>query len=507
MRQKILLLVLLIILSLPSVFALFHKGFFQSDDGEWMVIRFSAFHQALRDGQFPVRFLPRLNFDYGYPVANFLYPGFMYLAEPIHLVGFGFVDSIKIIFGISMIGSLIFCYLWLSKFFNKIPSIVGSLFYLYAPYHLFDIYTRGSVGEIVALAIIPFILWQIERRNVLWSSFGVGFLILSHNSLALLFLPIIISYMLIKKSSLLPMIFGLGLSAFFWIPALYDLQYTIFSYTKVSEPFEYFAPLNLVGYLLMLIFLVGIAILILQQKIIRKQSMFYVLLFFLIIGILSIILSSSVSQLLWTIIPISFIQFPFRLLSIEILSVAFITAFLLNLISKKEQLLPAGILFVFLLISSYQYLMPKVFFDKEEGFYATNEATTTVKNEYMPKWINVFPNQHPVRKVEITSGQIEDLEIKSNKITFRTISEKDTTLKVNNVFFPGWIAYIDDREIPISYSNIGVIEIEVPSGDHKAKVIFTETRVRLLSDVVSLTSFVILMSLTLNIRILKKHTL
>ena len=82
-KETLLLLLLLCILFIPALLPLFHKGFFLTDDGEWMIIRFSAFHQALRDGQFPVRYLSRLNHGYGYPVASFLYPGFMYLSEPI----------------------------------------------------------------------------------------------------------------------------------------------------------------------------------------------------------------------------------------------------------------------------------------------------------------------------------------------------------------------------------------------------------------------------------------
>ena len=169
MKKKILLILFLIILSIPSVAALFNKGFFQSDDGEWMVIRFSAFHQVLRSGEFPVRFLSRLNYGYGYPVANFLYPGFMYLSEIPKALGFGFVDSIKIILGLSMVSSGIFVFFWLSKFFGKLESVVGGLFYLYAPYHLYDLYKRGSVGEILALSVVPFILWQIERKSFFWT--------------------------------------------------------------------------------------------------------------------------------------------------------------------------------------------------------------------------------------------------------------------------------------------------------------------------------------------------
>src|SRR3990172_8011075 len=74
------------------------KGFYISDDGEWMVIRLTAFYQSLADHQFPVRFLGRLNNSYGYPVSNFLYPGFLYIGSLLHFLGLSFVTSVKFVF-------------------------------------------------------------------------------------------------------------------------------------------------------------------------------------------------------------------------------------------------------------------------------------------------------------------------------------------------------------------------------------------------------------------------
>src|SRR5680860_665487 len=249
-KSNLLFLLLVVLLTIPAVIALFHPGFFVTDDGNWMIIRFSAFCESLRSGQFPVRFLYRLNNSYGYPVADFLYPLFMYIGTLIHVIGFSFVNTIKIILGLSIFASSIFTYLWLRKFFNKLSSLVGAISYTFFPYHLYDIYTRGSVGEVLALSIVPFILWQIEKKSLFLTSFGIALLILSHNSLALLFLPVIILYMffrvdfkreIFKKEfikQLAAVSFGLFLSAFFWLPALYDRQYTVFdlSLIHISEP-------------------------------------------------------------------------------------------------------------------------------------------------------------------------------------------------------------------------------------------------------------------------------
>ena len=74
-------LLLIILFSLPIIIPLLKSGFIITDDADWFLIRFTAFHQTLREGQFPVRLLTRLNHGYGYPVASFNYPGYMYLAE------------------------------------------------------------------------------------------------------------------------------------------------------------------------------------------------------------------------------------------------------------------------------------------------------------------------------------------------------------------------------------------------------------------------------------------
>src|SRR4030043_2058194 len=123
--------IILIFTSLIAVWPFLKKGFFQSHDGEWMVIRFTAFHQTLASGQFPVRFVDRLNNNYGYPVLNFLYPLPFYLAEIPKALGFGFVDSIKIVFVLSSVASVVAMFWALSQIFSKEASFAGAVIYLF----------------------------------------------------------------------------------------------------------------------------------------------------------------------------------------------------------------------------------------------------------------------------------------------------------------------------------------------------------------------------------------
>lgn len=275
-KKNIAVVLVLILLSLLACITFFHSGFPKTDDGNWMIIRFSAFYQALKDGEMPVRWLGRLNNGYGYPVADFLYPGFMYLGIPLAVITSSFVSSIKILFVSSLVASAVGMFLFLHKKFDNWLAFVGALVYLYSPYHLYDATVRGSLGEVLALAIVPFVFWLIERGSLFFAGIAVGLLILAHNTLALLFLPVIVLYSLLipsvdKKNAIISIIGGVGMSAFFWLPALVDLQYTVFSQTTVSDWSHYFASLQVIG-IMQLVIIVGIVVIFLLKAKERKKN-------------------------------------------------------------------------------------------------------------------------------------------------------------------------------------------------------------------------------------------
>lgn len=518
-RIQIITLAILIALSFPAVFSLFHQGFYQSDDGEWMIIRFSAFNQAFRDGQFPVRFLTRLNQGYGYPVANFLYPGFMYFGEIFHFLGLGFVDTIKAIMIISMIGSVIFTFLWLSKIFGKIESVVGAVFFLYLPYHLYDVYKRGSVGEVFALLFVPFILWMIEKGDVLFISVGIFLLMIAHNTLALFFVPVLFIYSLFRKILPLKTIIvsfacGILMSSFFTIPAILELSYTIFSKTKISNIDNYFAPLPLVGSVSFIVLFSSIVLYIFSRyKLVKGQTYLKLFIFFSTLGIGSILFSSDESVIFWQYMPSSFIQFPFRLLSYLILSLSFLSCYIVSFFSGKKKLLIAMILFGVLLLNSVSYIKPALFFDKGESFYSTNEATTTVQNEYMPTWVKSVPLEHYKDKVELLNGSgiINNIIYNSRRIAFSSIGKDPLTVRINIIYYPGWVAYVDDKNVDISYKNdYGVMDVTIPQGNHNFTIFFSETPLRLFADMISIAALLILLVLvkkSYHVRTSKKQLL
>lgn len=510
-------LLILLILSLIAVWPFFKKGYFETHDGDWMIIRFSAFHQTLAAGQFPVRFVDRLNNNFGYPVANFLYPLPFYLAEVPKILGFNFTDSIKLITVLSTIGSALVMYWALSQKFTKEASLAGAVVYLFAPYRFVDLYVRGSFGENVAFLFVPLIfglILKLANKKKLFIpilSFAVAGLVLSHNVLGVLFLPILFSIGLVLAQRSRTNIFigfsgGLAISVFYWLPALYDLKYVKYSQIQISEVADHltnfsklvipslgFGPLPQgqasfspqLGLVTIAVFIAAIIFRAIEKK--RNYFVDFLLLLFVVCAFLMI--DSSLP--FWNIIPsVDVIQFPWRLLSIIVFVSAILTAYVVSKGDRKQ--IVVSIIVLSAVISTAVYTVPKSFVDRDDSFYSTNEDTTTVRDEYMPIWVLEKPNFRASEKIEIDEGEagIISQQIQPAKYTGVIESPGLSKVKVNSVYFPGWRVDVDGVKQAIDYQNkYGFITFELPKGMHEVIIRYTRTPVHLASEIISLITF------------------
>lgn len=497
-HSNLVFIILSIVIGLPALLGLLHAGFPQTDDGNWMVIRFSAFFQTLRAGQFPVRFLMRLNNGYGYPVADFLYPLFMYVGVPLHVFGLNFVNTIKTVLMLSLISSSLFSFLWLRKLFDNLSALVGSIFYTYFPYHLLDVYKRGSVGEVLSLALVPFVLWQIERRSFIFVSLGVALLILAHNTLALFFVSLVFVYSLLKgkqnlKFSILSLALGIGISAFFWQSAFYDLKFTIFNNIKISDFSTYLLNSN---NLLVLGFSFAFFVLesILFSFAKKNKKFIYLFIFTLFLSFLTLSISSS----FWNLIPFkNLIQFPFRIISIILVLSSFMTAYMLNSFKNSKKNVVAIIYIVLIFFSALPFITNLNYQNYPDTFYSTNQDSTTVKNEYMPKWVKQIPVTNINKKVQNLTNldQVATIKNNANTTQFNLNLENPSTIQVNTIYFPGWVAFVNGKESKISYENpLGLIRLNLDKGQNAVVIVFKETSARLFADLISVFSLILLFS-------------
>lgn len=517
MRKISIYLLLLLIISLIGLWPFFRNGYFESHDGEWMVIRFTAFHQALVSGQIPVRFVDRLNNNYGYPVVNFLYPLPFYFAEFPKIIGLGFVDSIKFIFVASTIFSSILMFFALREKFSNTASVVGSVIYLYSPYRFVDLYVRGSLGESVAFAIIPlclFSIFKIKKQKIYLPilSISTALLITSHNVFALLFIPLFISISSIFnkeniKEILLSFVLGVLITTFFWFPAIFDIKYVKFSQIKISDISDHlisFEKLIIprwgygpnpnsdnsvstqIGVINLFIFIATIFLIIKSKK--KNKLIILLAVFFIVIAVLM----TNFSKFFWEKVPlVDIIQFPWRMLSIEVFISSIFAAYIIDNFRKKAVL--SLTLITFSIIILLPYTKPISFINRGDGYYSTNESTTTVRDEYMPIWVKEKLPQRASAKIEADyPAKIIESDIKPAKYKIKLNLEKPSKVLVNTIFFPGWRIKSNGIEIPFEITEPhGFMIFSLPKGNHDVIIKYSRTPIHAASELISLFATIV----------------
>jgi len=484
--------VVLLILGILVLLPIFAPGMIVTDDGDWMIIRLSAFYQSLREGQFPVRFLGRLNNGYGYPVANFLYPGYLYLGSILHFFGLSFSVAVQTIIVGSVIGTSLLVYAWLSAAFAPALSFLGAAAYLFSPYLIYDIYRRGSVGEVFAGVWIALALVAIDRKKRFLLAPAIFLTVLSHNTLGLLGVFFLMGYCLVRRriTNLIDIAFGIAMASFFWIPAIFEQRFVKFNENIISSPKAYF---DISAFIVASYAGMAVPFVILIER--AKKIPLYPILYFSILFLFAISVATKVSGPIWNIALLgTIIQFPFRILFVTWFVVPYLLAATLNGSPKRRAIGTVCAVLLPMVLFAGQYLLKTNSLVREEGYYSTNEASTTVKDEYMPKWVRVPSSAHAFQRYVVFKGnaQFEEKTVTSQRVDMIVHAKEDSVIQINTVFYPGWGAQLDGRPVPIEYDNeYGVMRIFVPTGSHRLFVEFRETVFRFTAGVVSAISGIV----------------
>lgn len=546
--------ILILILSFPAIKTLLTPGFFETHDGKFHFVRLFHFSQSLKEGHFPVRWAERMNDRYGYPLFNFNYPLVYYLGSLIHFLGFGFGDSLKIIIFLSFVLSGIFTYLWIRNLFGNLAGFLAAIFYIYAPYRFVSSYVSGRMGEVTAYITIPLCFYTLTRFaknlkffNLALASLAYALLILSYNVSALIFSPLILSYIFFllflerkwsKKTLLKLMLFiilSLSLAAFFWIPALFEKKYVRLSHLAIYDYRQNFPTLSSylyhpwgyglettgvpggishqIGLAQIMVIFLGFGFFLLQIYLGSKREKENLLaLFFLFWFVLVFCMMNKFSQPLWEVIPlIQTVQFPFRFLSMVIFIASFFAGYLIYQLKNKKTLLLAFyfLLLALVLYANRNHLKPGFLERYPDSFYFADSYimhhTTDVAGENKPIWnkVELLSYWEKIEQEE-TRGKISQVELKPRFYQFQSKSDKPMKIKINTFYFPGWQVLIDGRKANIDYQNKeGLIKFIIPSGKHQIIAKFEDTPLRKMSNLLSLGSIFITLFLILK-PVLKK---
>jgi hypothetical protein len=227
-----------------------------------------------------------------------------------------------------------------------------------------------------------------------------------------------------------------------------------------------------------------------------------------VILVMSLFLSILRSKGLWDTVPgLSFIQFPWRWLSVTSLAGAMIIATLPILIttSKTRWLVTAGLLGLFLMNTAY--FRPEAYMDDPSALYYADEQRiqaemSSILPDYIPKQM---PDSLilPAQMLQRTDGQslstdkTKILVNRAHQKLFQVNLDVDTPLIWSVADFPGWRLEIDGQPVEHHVSLSGQIAFTAPKGDHLLGLSFTNTFYRNVSDAVTVVSWLVLLIVSL----------
>jgi uncharacterized membrane protein len=513
-------LLVIIVFGLVATRSLFAPGFYSSHDGITHVARLASFYHDLLDGQIIPRWSGGLSWGLGSPVLMY-YGQVPYLLGLVpKLLGADFAWAIKIGLIISLVASGITFFLWGKEVFGIKAGLVGSILYMWAPYRFVDIFVRGAYPECVAFIFPPlmlFSIWKIfhgkEISGYVLGTLSLTGLILSHNVMAMFFIPIYICYdfglfLLSKKGKSLfvaisALITSLFITAFYWLPAFFEKNEVnlnnlnasgsyLTNFVSVGQiiyskwgwgPLGSSSPMSLqIGLVQLLVIL--LAVICLAFFVTKKKEVFHIY-FFLGLFLISLFLMTDASRFLWNKMPLlSFVLYPWRFLAIAVFSSATLASLVVKVIRLKTIWIIALLGIAIYANRNYSQLVGKVY--ESNSYYENFQDTTDMWGEFLPVTANLDVISRCRGKVCTFERVVAPKDVKtsitqekSNMLSFQYEAQKDFLTTINILSFPGWNAYLDNfKYTGIKINGSGTMDATLPRGKHIFELRFENTSFR-----------------------------
>lgn len=539
-----LLLAIVIILTVPSFISLVRPGFFPMQD-DLQAFRIFEMNRCFSDYQFPCRWVPDAGYQYGYPLFNYYPPSVYYLGELFHLIGFQFIDSVKILFCLGYLLSALGMFLLLNEIFDPLAAFTGSLLYTYIPYKAVEVYVRGAMSEFWSLVLFPLVFYTLVKliregsnRYMALSASSIGGLLITHNLMSLIFLPIagiwgLLVVYLEEKWRVLPKIvvsflLGFGLAAFFTLPVLVEKPYAhletllggYFGYQQhfvdlyqlfISNHWGYgssilgpYDDLSLsTGQIAWMLSLVGITLSFIYFRKNRRLSIMM-----LTLGLIEVVVLFMIhvkSSFIWDRIgALAYLQFPWRFLADSIFLLSILGAGAIYLIKDKKVALALSVLSITLAFILYgNFFQPKAWLNitdaqKFSGASWDKQLTISIF-DYLPIFAKLPPTTPAPVLPETLQGQVKFIRYKKGSdFQEGTVNvTKDALIRLPLFDFPGMKVWVDGKEISHTHTNcldeefcLGLINFNITQGTHIMSVKLTNTPIRFVGNLISLLSLV-----------------
>lgn len=165
--EKYMLPLVLVGMGLLASLPLFSDSLLWGDDAEFHLSRLEGIYRGLAAGDFPVRITPQHMAGYG-SLTALMYPqAFLYPAAALRFLGVSLMLCYKLLLTAVNVGTAFGAY-------HGAKNICGSRnaglwmsgLYTFSLYRLSNMYVRGALGETLAMAFLPLVIWGVYE--VLW---------------------------------------------------------------------------------------------------------------------------------------------------------------------------------------------------------------------------------------------------------------------------------------------------------------------------------------------------
>ena len=519
--------------SIPVCFGLLGEHILWGHDAASGLIRSLCVEKYWGNGQFLIRWAADINYGYGSPMFEFYPPFFSFFSFSLSKFALNPAQALSLAGIILWIFSGIGMYLLAKELWGNKGGLLSAIAYLYAPYHIQDLFVRGAFAEFGAFTFFPFLILsfykihqKIQMRYVVLGVLSVFLLSLTHNVMSMLFFPLVALYILFLflwrnnfqafLLSIFILAIGLMMSSFFWLPALlekkflnlsfltsmrYDFHKNFVSWDQLlripwSRGTDRWAISFQIGLIPLILSLLPIGFIWKNFKSYQNIVLHYV--FFLIVGFFAAFLTLSQSQIIWEHIHmLTFLQFPWRILAIGAFVFSLLAGSVMLLIKNNvlSRFFFVGAV-ILLIFSSMKFIWPPLGAKEVDVASLKSNLSNIVflgEGEYTPKWIKFPMLVAPLEKFEVFQGEAKLSQYeKISPVEYRVHVKamQPSLVFFHSFYFPGWRVFIDDKETPINPDNpYGLITFTVPSGEHVLRVIFGPTSIRIVAVVISWIGF------------------
>ena len=188
----------------------FGETILHGDDGLFHKARIENLYLSIKDGVY----FPKINYelvnDFGYASSIFYNDFFLYIPAILRLTGMSLSNVYTFLFVLINISTFSIAYEFGKKMFNKVNSAyLFSLLYTLSTYRIHILFKRAAVGEVIALAFLPIVLYGIYQvlyknsKNWKYLTLGMSGVVLSHLLTTLMASTFIVILVLLNIKQLL----------------------------------------------------------------------------------------------------------------------------------------------------------------------------------------------------------------------------------------------------------------------------------------------------------------